>query len=76
MDKHAKTQHVYVIWLLMKKYWHQVKEHTLESRGTVDFLKIILLFVPWFCLEKVINLLSEVWSFILWRHFFISSHTL
>lgn len=42
--KHIKTQHLYVIWLLMKK----MREHTSERRLTSD-LCVATLFVSGFC---------------------------
>ena len=70
MEKHAKTQHIYVIWLLMKKYLQEVKD-TSKSRWTADCFNhlivrpLILFRKSWFDSKKsVINLLSEVWSLI------------
>ena len=38
MEKHAKTRHIHVVSLLMKKRLRKSKEHTSESRLTIDFL--------------------------------------
>ena len=31
VEKHAKTQHIYFVWLLMKKFPQKIKDHTPES---------------------------------------------
>lgn len=38
IEKHSKTQHTHVIWLLMNKRPQKIKEPTSETRLTTDFL--------------------------------------
>lgn len=50
--EHTTTQHIYLVWLLVKEFLQKIKEHTSECRLTADLFAFGMVFSHWLYMGK------------------------